>query len=269
MIVLPQRRRPIAPVIDWNNPLSKGLVFDFDPLAPWDRLGNQAINNGATTITGIGGLAKNFVRASSQFVDLGTTPWANFGAGDFSLEVIFTTVSAATRQIFFGKDVAASAGNRQLLIQMQATGVLGLSWFDAAATGIADLATSATYSANTRYHVIFQRVGASAECWVNGVQQAFVTTGSHTGYVTMASNAISTYLGGRNFTASNQYVDGSIELFRARNRALTPGEVFKLREAPYRIYRGIEIPMRKAAATFNPAWASSANSTIVGGQIAA
>ena len=121
-----------------------------------------------------------------------------------------------------------------------------------------------------RQHVVCQRVGNSVEFYIDGVQVTATAGIGHTGFPAIAASTTTAYLGRRAFSGFEDYFDGSIELARVRNRALTARAIASLAYNPYQIYRTPNfkyIDTAVSGGSFLPAWAFGSNASVIGSGI--
>jgi hypothetical protein len=264
-----ERQPPGGALLNFADPLSAGIVFDFDPVTFADRAqrNRQIPSTGNLRSVRSTGYVAALARGSSQAISLGDPSFFDFGAGNFSFEFIFTLASGATsttRMQILAKDVS---GGRQIWCELntQASGAtdnsIALVWING--TTAQQRSPVNSIVVGQRQHVVCQRVGNSVEFYIDGVQVTTTAGAGHTGFPAVAASTTTAYLGRRAFSGAEDYFDGSIELARVRNRALTAREIASLARNPYQIYGTSNFQYIDTAVSgggFLAAWAVNANS---------
>jgi len=237
------RQPPANAVVDRAHPLAKGLVFDFDPVTFADRAQrNQQSASGANLrSTRSTGYVAALARASSQAISLGDPSFFDFAGRDFSFEFIFTLASgatSATRMQVLAKDVS---GGRQVWCELNTQAAtatdnsIALVWINGATT-VQQRSPVNSIVVGQRQHVVCQRVGNSVGFYIDGAQVTTTAGVGHTGWADVVASTTTAYIGRRAFAGNSDYFDGSIELVRVRNRALSADEATELARNPYQIY---------------------------------
>lgn len=238
--------RPPGAVLNRADPLARCVVFDFDPLTFQDATRTTWLTpSGPTRAIERGRTVANFVRGSSQAISLGDPSFFDFGSADFSFEFILTLASPATSAIRMQLLSKDASGGRQLWceINTQASAAtdnsIALVWINGSTAQQRSPVNSLVVG--QRQHIVCQRVGSSVEFYFDGVRVATTAGVGHTGFPAVAASSTTAHLGRRAYSGFEEYFDGSIELARVRNVALSAQQVRRLYESPYSLY---EIPAR-------------------------
>lgn len=232
--------KPIAPIINWGNPITQGLVFD----SPFYEAGGTTarditnvadpgsiVASGATWDKGFYGTDLDFsaVASSVNF----TTPAKVNTLTKMSYEALFLSRSAGggtLGKLFFKGN---TAGAPYVLIQ-QASSATTLEFFANWAGGTGDW--DITIASNTWYHFVttydISSTSNNPLMYLNGVSQTITQTGVPAGAA--PADTANLYIG--NSASGIRAWDGKIVYGRIWNRILTPGEILALYVNPWRIY---------------------------------
>jgi len=238
LLVNMQIIKPRVPVINWNNPITKGLVFEM-PL--FERGGTTVIDknlskitgtltNSPTWVTDLVGIGVKFVAASSQYIQLSKNPTtANVGT-DCAIEALIkpTTLPQTAGTIFhLGQDNSYGFG----LNIGNGSGGSG-SQLEGLNDSVAWIGGGPTLTNNVVQHVGFVHRNSQWYYYLNGVEYA---SGSNTTNGGMNSGATIGASQSSTLTAS-RFFDGIIFYVRYWTRGLAKKEFQQLAANPFQIY---------------------------------
>ena len=247
-------QRPTGPmVVDWSNPITRGLVSVHIA----GHSGGWAVN-GASLIASPVGLSEKYVSASSNYLSA-------------PLAVTYPlTMFALHRQTSLGVNRALiSVGNsstgRHVLYFGTANQLLVFSGSSPGQWGSSS--ASVFYSDTSSYHMAMGVVRSSSNR--QGYYDGVSPFGANTGVDTVAaSNTVAlgaSWLSGG--PSAGLYWPGEIALAGVFNRDLSDQEIKSLSDNPWQLFapRRIWVPQGAGApATFSPAWARNRNTIITG-----
>lgn len=219
---------PVNPAIDRNDAINRGLVGAWmlnegaglicKDWSGWRNAGVITHNTQATTwVPGRSGKAVKFTfdGVAPQAVTMANATLAGSKAATLSFWVYQPTTAAT--EIWTSTNLAFNSGGWLI-------GVSGSSGLVYSPDGSP---TSFTYPPNVWFHIVYRFTVSTFQIFVNG-QPAMVSTG--TGQVTLGS--ITQIVIGLYAAAANAQTTGSIQNFRAWNRALSPAEIIRLYARP-------------------------------------
>lgn len=234
LVAQPQYPAPI----DWNNPLSRGLVFSFDAAlgSPRNQVGGklgEAFGTGVAQAHGRYGREITFSGSQgNRSCSFGNT----FGKLDNATQatweflVKFNEVAAAPH--FFGDwDF-----NQNWLVQRNGTGLIWVA-ADDASTNRRRWDASSLFSAAGYYHVILSwQGGANFTAWVNGVDKSASFSVVSNAATQMGTTGAIDYI---QFGTVNggTALNGSMVFARIWNRGLSANECRVLSENPWQIFQ--------------------------------
>lgn len=218
--------KPTSPKINWGNPLTKGLVFDFplfeqsgNPVELVHRIKTTSNSAASTWAAGVYGSVLSFSGSNASL----STPTIS-GPPAFTHIALINPVGATIRAITgdsngggdptAGPEFRIEADNTLGLIQQNITNI-GAST-GTVTNGIWNF-VAVTYDATGKY--VF---------YINAVP-----AGSGTNLVTMAPGQLQI---GANVPGSSDFFNGSIALVRVYNYALSPAAIRQLYQDPWQIY---------------------------------
>lgn len=233
--------KPNLPKIDWNNPLTRGFVFDAQMFEragtnTTDLVGkaNGVLTNGPTWITNLYGPAISFDATDDKVV---VTPIPlQKSLTNISVEVMLYPTGygggGAGRVVQKGDNT-----NLYWAIRMD-SGLSGIYWL----TGYANSpgwAVSSGFSLNAWNHFVVTHQGIDSisttpKIFLNGIERSQVGVVAPTG--TLRTDDAVLTIGGRNSSIDRQY-GGYIAYVRVWNRVLDGTEVRSLYANPFVIYK--------------------------------
>lgn len=229
--------KPIIPQINWNNPLSKGLLFDV----PFYEGGSSNSKDIVNYVKGVNTNSPSWVRdvygnslkcavASSQYVDYGSP--ANLTLNrNFSIMLLFKINSldaSASRALishsqngYYLRVNSTGGGSTLQFIKSQVAGIVAS--ITAISPGIWYMGGITVDSLSTANVVIY----------LNGERENAVTSA-----LTYNGNIKSLKIGAEenNGAGIQEYLDGTIAYTRIWNRVLSDTEVKQLHTNPWQIY---------------------------------
>jgi hypothetical protein len=217
--------KPLVPVINWNNPITKGLIFD----APLFEGGKTNVLDIVTKVNGVFGSAPTWIKdsmgmtlkfnGSSDFVEFPSR--ASLSTNVFTIVALVNTTTASTTQFILGSDVGNGIGFR-----ITSAGVL-----DFIQTNIAVVGTSTgTIPANV-FNLVAITYDASGNFnfYNNGVN-----IGSGTNVKTWSASKIQ--LGVERVSTPN-FFNGKMAFVKVWNCALSAQAIKKLYTDPWQLYQ--------------------------------
>lgn len=231
---------PLGWPIDWDSPLTKGLVGywlmnEGGGSKVFDSSGN---GNMGTLVADthfvagkFGGSALNF-DGTGDYVDLIYNSSLSFGTGDFTLSAWIYPHTVSSYIVIFGKDVV---GERDWDFGLGSQS--GKLVFYDGQTDIS-IHSNAVLSANSWQQVIATRSGTTLTLYVDAKVQG---VGTSEGNFTETNDI---YIGAREYAGYEQYFDGIMDQLRIFNRALTASEIAQLYREPFAVFKDPdEIPI--------------------------
>ncbi len=242
--------KPQNPVINWNNPLSKGLVLDV----PIVEGGGTLIKNLVSKTNGVFAGTPNPTWKRS-ILGLGLDFLGTSSAG----EAVYFTPNSETRglikysivQILMFRSAGANNNGCSYRFTDNSASMCSVRIFDTNANSILFTHTWTTtagawrvtgLTTNTVYHIVITYDGTNSAnvpvMYVNGVRATLITTTSPTGTINTTADS-QFILGNINQTGNvgTRTWDGQIYKTSLYNRILNDQEVKQLYEDPWQIYR--------------------------------
>jgi hypothetical protein len=232
------RFKPPLPRIDLGNPLSRGLVGAW-PF--YERAGTTVRDVGPYRNNGTAAASPTWamqdygphllLNGSTQYVDAGN-PTALQITGDISVAVWVRFTSTAANGTLAAKD--HSSGGRAWTLDYN-TGSGGIVRFYLGGSGTDLVSTSAGVN-TTGWHLVIGTWRASDKLlaiYVDGLLRSSLTT-TQTSIPTATANV---YFGARQFTGSQNFLNGRIGDVKIWNRPITASEAHKLYTDPWGLYQ--------------------------------
>jgi len=237
--------KPIAPKIDWDNPITKKMVFD---LLMWEKAGNPVdlVNrltatkyNTPTNVNGPHGPALHFVLASVQYLDVAYT--AILAPTDVISIEAFVSQADWTATTF--QTIAAKTEGGGYSLCVNSTGVSAPNLcFAVRVNGGYQFAGYGTggFAANSWHHVVCSYDGRYAKIYVDGILRSTADAGAVYPIQYAASNSLGIGEdpdGSSPLNPDGLPFGGDMSYVRIWNRALIGEEVKRLFINPMRIYK--------------------------------
>jgi len=182
-----------------------GTLINMDPATDW--------------VAGPDGPTLDFVRPSSQYVDIGNQAALNFGTGDFSIVAsAYYTASTSYHNIILSQG-DSSAG--WMLYQGNGNEVRCV--IAGAALGVACTEIFADYT-----HVVVVRQNDQCAMYINGLPRT-LSIDEVSGKGNSATDTGNAMIGARQ-TPPDRFLDGRVSYVYPYNRALSAAEVLRLHE---------------------------------------
>lgn len=241
--------KPRIPVINWNHPITKGLVLDAEF---FERGGTTNIIDVASKALGsvsgtlswasdLYGTVGSFSR--SQYVNFPDSTILGFTKGCSVNALVNLNNGGANNQIISKRSAFNATG---IPFEVNFDTVAGFSW---RVIGNGHILTSNTFSQDTWYNFLCTWDGATQAIYANG---KFVTSQAASGTIT--TNSVTATIGGLPGAGGEQF-GGKIAFVRVWNRGLTAQEAKQLAIDPWQIHDRTDFyqPLNSlAAASSNP-----------------
>ena len=222
--------------VDKSNPLSKGLLHQ--------SLFNQTFSDlsNITPIVGTGATKKVTRDGRSYHLDGTANGNLDFGDASFqdnsiglTFELIFTLDDLSSEKKMVAK-WGGDGSTQSLLLSILASGAIQVAYYNSTDAFIIGATAGSVITANKRYHIICEAMGANWKFWANGV--LYNVTGDAAPTVVLNNTANSLYVGRDD---SGGYVTGDISLVRFydHTRTFKQGEVNELYTNPYQLLQPI------------------------------
>lgn len=233
--------KPTTPILNTGNALASGLVlaipFTEGSGTPVD-FSNTPVTvtptNAPTWTSGTLGHEMTFVKASSQWIDLGDPAKLQIsGASNISIACGFTPTASSYPSQLVAKD--SDVGGRAYTFDLFGDRVR--IYIDGGGGTGPERRSSSTLSAGTFYNAVATYTYASAgiHMYLNGSLNdgSSFNTGSDYNIPTATTNV---NIARRNYTANYDYLDGSISYVYVWNRVLTSQEALALHLNPFQMF---------------------------------
>ena len=247
---IPWTSQPQYPVgADWSNPLTKGLVVDYQAAINKDSLAssiNPVVGNITRGIGAAGQAAVGTYQASNNYLNLGRPALPN---NKVTLEALLTVnsfqtaVSPYISGIFGGyhSNAAETTPYYGPTLRFNPDATLGNAAVPTlillTAGGVEYRVSGSALSTNTLYHILATYNGSVATLYVNGVQVAQATHGiTFTYHASTFFAGLSDYVIATSVFGQNRCLNGKLFLGRIYDTSKTATEVRLLAENPWRIY---------------------------------
>lgn len=234
--------KPRLPVINWNNPISKGLVLDV-----------PQIERGSTTVTDIVGRRKGTLANAPTWTQGMYGPEINFGTGLGTQMINFTLLAnqsnltnITVEQIL---NLTSNTNQFQRGFFLGTVATPRLCFEDVSTNHAGQWGVSLDWSGgeviygcpqppNGRTHIIvtysFSSTSNTPLVYYNGIPQTMTLLfGTVSGTPNSDSNTLTI---GNSATGDNEALDGSVVYTRVWNRILNQAEVKQLAATPWSIY---------------------------------
>lgn len=231
--------KSITPQINWNNPITNGLVIDIPfferggmtPMEITQKIKGSENNGPIPWQSTLFGTSKFFTSSSSQWIRFNQTGAAVIN--NFSVEILCIPNKVATNQLFATRVGGIGPGEHSFDIQLSATGFHGdigdgTNWLNTS------LDATYTYAANKPLQVVYTITPTGAVIYANG---GMVTTGTTGTAPMLYDSAHNIGIGSDGNQGGNGYFDGNVIYVRLWKRVISATEVKRLYTAPFSIYR--------------------------------
>jgi hypothetical protein len=232
--------KPTNPIIDWGNPITKGIDFDY---SFFESVGIATRNNGFSR--GVGtlttnslwkkspyGSSINFASSSGSYISCDRPVITN--PNYVTYQVIYNSASIGTAgDRFFEIQVTPGSNYTQLLFNAAAVRIeFQPGWSTSGGTFSIPLPTFGVYHDLT---ITYDYTSTSSvpRMFLDNVEQTVTTVVSPSG----SKNTEGNYMKIGNRVANDRTFNGDIALLRRWTRILTPNEVKQLYTDPWCIYQ--------------------------------
>lgn len=221
--------KPIIPIIDWSNPISKGLVLDVEFFERGGQNIQDLVSKVKTTVSGtlsrgsdINGAVRVFSR--TQYINIPDSTLLDFTAGCTVHALIKLSNTDPNNTIISKRSAYDATG---IPFELNCDGQT-ISWRVIGSS--ANQTTGNINSIGIWYHIVGTWDGATQKLYRDGIE---LLSQSRSGTIT-ANNATAT-IGGLPSAGGEQF-GGSMSFVRVWNRGLSPSEIKQLYKNPWAHY---------------------------------
>ena len=237
-LILPRRftRQPQGPVeIDWNNPLTDGLIVAFSAGSGFRNIAasTELVKVGTPNLSAVTqeGVAANFALASNDGLSVGTS--SVYNPSEQTIFVIANPTSFGTSQgmMLFTRD--SNTLGRSFDLDIYNFSSFGARYYvnGGGTLNTNELRENVAPTAK-RYAVCATQIGSNAVLYLDGKSVA-----SSSGFQSIASSTGDTQIGRRTYVGYTQSLNGTLPFAAMWERALSLDEVVAVNNNPWQLFR--------------------------------